>query len=112
MEDVKDDQQVVTQHHYDTAANLLINESRTASEAKRVLITQGLNEAKASEVITKVEEQIAEEKREGASKDMLYGALWCIGGVVATVADFGYVFWGAIVFGGVQFFKGLINSRN
>jgi hypothetical protein len=50
-------------------------------------------------------------EREQANKDMLYGALWCVGGIVATVANLGYVFWGAIVFGGIQFFKGLINAN-
>jgi hypothetical protein len=48
-------------------------------------------------------------KKERANKDMLYGALWCIGGIVATVADFGYIFWGAIIFGAIQFLKGAFN---
>jgi hypothetical protein len=38
---------------------------------------------------------------------MLFGALWCIGGIIATVSDLGYIFWGAIVFGAIQFFRGL-----
>lgn len=47
----------------------------------------------------------------GANKDMLWGAVWCVGGIIGTVADTGYIFWGAIVFGAIQFFKGLSNSR-
>ncbi|GAB3936659.1 hypothetical protein [Mucilaginibacter myungsuensis] len=47
--------------------------------------------------------------REQAQKDMIYGALWCVGGTVLTIADVGFIFWGAIVFGGIQFFKGLSN---
>ncbi len=47
---------------------------------------------------------------ENSSNDMIYGALWCIGGISATLADFGAIFWGAIVFGGIQFLKGLLNS--
>jgi hypothetical protein len=46
---------------------------------------------------------------ERANKDMLYGALWCIGGIIATISDLGYIFWGAIVFGAIQFFRGLLN---
>jgi len=53
-----------------------------------------------------------EERKKQANKDMLYGALWCVGGLVATMADVGFIFWGAIVFGAVQFFKGLINSQS
>ena len=53
-----------------------------------------------------------EERKKQANKDMMYGALWCVGGLVATMADIGAIFWGAIVFGGIQFFKGLINSQS
>ena len=66
--------------------------------------------------IISVQNEISEQeyistKKERAEKDMLYGALWCIGGIFATAAHIGFVFWGAILFGGIQFFKGLINSR-
>lgn len=47
--------------------------------------------------------------KKSANNDMLYGALWCIGGVIGTMAEIGYIFWGAIVFGGYQFLKGLKN---
>lgn len=51
-------------------------------------------------------------RRKQANKDMLYGALWCVGGIVATASNIGAIFWGAIIFGGIQFFKGLINSQS
>ena len=50
-------------------------------------------------------------KKEKAKNDMLYGALWCIGGIVLTLAHIGFIFWGAILFGGIQFFRGLYNSK-
>ncbi len=53
-----------------------------------------------------------EARKKQANKDMLYGALWCVGGIVATMSDIGAIFWGAIIFGGIQFFKGLINSQS
>jgi len=56
-----------------------------------------------------LEKQINDENKKNATNNMLYGALWCTGGIVASVADFGYIFWGAIVFGGIQFFKGTSN---
>jgi hypothetical protein len=40
---------------------------------------------------------------------MLYGALWCGGGTIATMANIGFFFWGAIIFGGIQLVRGLIN---
>ena len=57
------------------------------------------------------EQEYISAKKEQAEKDMLYGALWCVGGIIATAAHIGFVFWGAILFGGIQFFKGLINSK-
>lgn len=54
-------------------------------------------------------EDINQRKAE-ANKDMIYGALWCVGGIIATSANIVFIFWGAIVFGGIQFFKGLSNS--
>lgn len=50
-------------------------------------------------------------RRKKANSDMLYGALWCVGGIVATAANIGFIFWGAILFGGIQFFRGLTNSQ-
>ncbi len=32
-------------------------------------------------------------------KDILYGALWCVGGLALTLATIGFLFWGAIIFG-------------
>lgn len=57
------------------------------------------------------EQEYISAKKEQAEKDMLYGALWCVGGIIATAAHIGFVFWGAILFGGIQFFKGLLNSK-
>jgi hypothetical protein len=49
--------------------------------------------------------------KDSANKDILYGALWCIGGIIGTLAEIGFIFWGAIVFGGIQFLQGLNNSN-
>jgi hypothetical protein len=53
-------------------------------------------------------------RREDAEKDMLHGALWCVGGIVVTVATYAaasgggayVVAWGAILFGAIQFLRG------
>jgi hypothetical protein len=53
---------------------------------------------------------------ETANHNMLVGGLWCGGGLLVTALSYagssnggGYVFaWGAIIFGGVQFFRGLL----
>ena len=57
------------------------------------------------------EEPLSEEDQQNlkrqAEKDIMYGAMWCIGGIIGKAADFGFIFWGAIIFGGVQFFRGV-----
>jgi hypothetical protein len=66
--------------------------------------------------IISVQNEISEQeyisaKKKQAENDMLYGALWCIGGIIATAAHIGFIFWGAILFGGIQFCRGLFNSK-
>lgn len=94
---------------YNYAATLLVNEGKTSSEVIDTLIQQGYDKDNAASIVSTLEQQITDAKTERAKKDMLYGGLWCVGGTVATLANIGFIFWGAIVFGGVQFFRGLIN---
>lgn len=54
-------------------------------------------------------EQIENNKEQG-KKDMLYGAIWCMGGILATAADIGYIFYGAIIYGAIQFVRGASNQ--
>lgn len=91
---------------YTHAAELLIHQNKTSSEAIDELIAIGLDTETATIVVNKVEEHIKEENRKRARRDMIFGALWCVGGIIATVADIGYIFWGAIVFGAIQFIRG------
>ena len=58
-----------------------------------------------------IEQEYISAKKKQAENDMLYGALWCIGGIIATAAHIGFIFWGAILFGGIQFFRGLSNAK-
>ncbi|MEW5956176.1 MAG: zinc-ribbon domain-containing protein [Chloroflexota bacterium] len=59
---------------------------------------------------------MAHPNRETAQKNMLYGALWCIGGIVVTAASYDaaqpggtyIIAWGAILFGGLQFLAGVV----
>jgi alcohol dehydrogenase class IV len=95
---------------YQQAANMLVHENKSAFEVKSALMEQGLPEDAATTVVDTLENQIRDAEKEAAHKDMLYGALWCIGGTALTMSNVGAIFWGAILFGGIQFFKGLINS--
>lgn len=102
----------VANHHYNYVANLLLNENKSSNEAKQQLVAQGLSYEIAELIVENVEIEIQEAKHEKARKDMVYGALWFCGGTILTLADIGFIFWGAILFGGIQFFKGLINVNS
>jgi hypothetical protein len=61
------------------------------------------------------------ETAHSSGRDMAVGALWCIGGIVVTAVTYSsaaagggryIVAWGAIVFGGIQFLKGLARSMS
>lgn len=92
------------------AVDLLVNEKKGRSATIDALVEKGLDTKTATTIVDNLREQILLARKETAKKDILYGTLWCIGGLIATVADVGYIFWGAIVFGGAQLLKGVINS--
>lgn len=94
------------------AADLLVTEKMEPEAVVEALEEKGLEKAASWEIVRRLVADIETERQERAQKDMLYGALWCIGGIVATVANFGYFFWGAILFGAWQFLRGVVaNSK-
>jgi hypothetical protein len=106
----KDPDQKTIEYYYDYANNLLVNENMSPSEVKKRLMELGIDEERAVNILEDLEDERYDLKNKEANKDMLYGALWCVGGIILTAADFGYIFWGAIIFGGFQFVKGAMNS--
>jgi hypothetical protein len=60
----------------------------------------------------------AQALRQAGYRNMAIGGLVCLVGAIATAASFGaaqaggtyIIFWGAIIFGGVQFFRGLTQA--
>jgi hypothetical protein len=102
-------EQLVNQHA-PFVAHLLLNQKMSAEEVKTTLVEKGVHHEAAVIVIENVQHQIKKAKKERGQKDMLYGALWFIGGTIATFANIGFIFWGAMVFGAVQFIKGVVNS--
>jgi hypothetical protein len=112
MQQAEVSQQQAVNDLYNLAANLLVNEKKNSEEVKNALKERGLSEDAAYTILRNVEDEIKKTKKGAAGKDMLYGALWCIGGTIATISNVGFIFWGAILFGGIQFLKGLYNYYN
>lgn len=111
MEASQPTSQEFVNHVHAYAANLLVKMKKNAAEVKQLLISQGLDAESAAVVIKNLENELRDVKKAQAKKDLLHGGLWCAGGLALTVADIGFIFWGAIIVGGIQFFKGLVNLK-
>jgi len=108
MENTETITQATFDQMYQYAGNLFIS-GQNAYEVKIALIDRGLDEENADYIVNMIEQQITDAKKAKAKKDMLYGALWCGGGLLLTFANVGFIFWGAILFGAIQFFRGVSN---
>lgn len=94
------------------AARMLVQQHRTAEDVIEHLVARGVPEGDAQNIVYQLHGAIGDAKRSRAQKDMLYGALWCGGGTVLTLANTGFIFWGAIIFGAIQFFRGVANYNS
>ena len=104
---------------YRYAAELMFERKKNKHETKKILVEKGLREEDADVVIANLQAEAKQAKREAGSKNMLYGALWCIGGTVVTLVTYSsasegdsyIVAWGAIIFGAIQFLRGLYQKN-
>jgi hypothetical protein len=108
-----------TQAVYNYAAERLIKDDVPPAQVRNELMAQGLSEEVAALVVRQLQAARnggSREAREAGQKNMLLGALWCIGGTVVTVVSYSaasggggryIIAWGAIIFGAIQFFRGL-----
>lgn len=110
--------QYTYQQNYLYAANLMVNQNQNSYQIKKALLARGTTDQEAETIIDNLEEEVESARREKAQKDMLWGGIWCVGGIAVTAISYssasgggGYVVtWGAIIFGGVQFMRGLVAS--
>lgn len=121
---------------YALAAQLLAADTPPLAVRQR-LTALGLSEVEAERMVTRlltdqtidaparprgkeIDHLEREAMREAGQRNMLYGALWFIGGLLVTAATFSFaqgagggtyvVAWGAMLGGAIQFFRGLSQS--
>lgn len=108
--------QDTTQQMYNYAAKLLFKQKKTDEETKECLIRSGgLTPEVADHIINDLNTRYKEEEKKAGRSNMLFGALWCIGGIIVTVMTYNasseggtyIVAWGAMLFGAIQFIRGL-----
>ena len=81
------------------------------------LMQQGLDPQSARTVVSELSRVKSSALRSAGLKNMGIGALFCIGGIIATVVTYSIasesgggtyiIAWGPAIFGGIQFFRGL-----
>ncbi len=109
MENTKIEHQDVLNVLYALATDLIINKGMSYSETIKELIAAGLDAENAKIMVSNIKEEYKKAKKENANKDIIYGLMWFGGGLLLSFSGIGLIFIGAIVFGAIQFFKGIFN---
>lgn len=89
---------------------LLVKEQMTEEDVIDQLVADGLDRTEAETWVGALSLQIAEHRKKQGRNQMLEGAAWAIGGTVATLAEIGYIFWGAILYGVIKFIQGAVKA--
>jgi hypothetical protein len=100
-------------------AALQVRDGVAPAAIEKNLTDQGVRPEVASSVVDTLLRAQAKVNREAGQKNMLYGALWCAGGIIVTTLTYEaassgggryVVAWGAILFGAIQFLSGLVQA--
>lgn len=73
---------------YAYATQLLVVRKLNTADALHDLMQKGIEEEVARTIVNQIDDQIYEAKIKRANKDILYGALWCIGGTLVTAITY------------------------
>ena len=104
---------------YVLAAEKMV-EGGTVPEIRILLMGKGIGHEEATRIIAEVTEARSEVANEKAEQLMKSGAFWCVGGyllteLTKTLAEGNggthLIFWGAMLYGALQFLDGLIQSK-
>jgi hypothetical protein len=100
---------------YNFAAQRMATGASTQA-IEQELMQQGLDPQAARTVVTELSNVKSSATRSAGLQNMGIGALFCIGGIIATVVTYAMasesggmyiIAWGPAIFGGIQFFRGL-----
>ncbi len=72
------------------------------------LVERGYTESQANSLIEQAKRELAKADLSKAKRNVVVGAAFLVGGTILTLANIGFIFWGAIVFGGIQMVQGII----
>lgn len=97
-------------------AEILIWQGMSSKRLEAELTSKGLDKETAAKVVSDTFARHAASVNRAGARKMLYGALWCIGGIGITLWTYSeakaggggvyLVAWGAILYGLILFFRG------
>jgi hypothetical protein len=97
----------------------VLRQGMPRAAVEQVLRAQGFDAAAASAIVERAN-RTKDERRVAGRRHMITGGVLCTFGIIVTAATYSaaqhggtyLVAWGAIVFGGIQFFRGLIQATD
>jgi hypothetical protein len=101
--------------HDEWIENQLTVMERLPEKVAQGLTEKGVELKIARHLVTRVDRAVRKRK---AKKDIWIGAAWCFGGLAISIGTYAmaserggsyFMAWGAVLFGGFQMIKGLIN---
>ena len=100
---------------YEYVTKLFLIDNLSYYEVVELLIELGINENNASNIVEDIRQKINDERKDQAILDLIYGLIWCAGGLFVTFFTYNaasgggvyVVFWGAILYGAIRLFRGL-----
>jgi len=110
MEELTIEQQNAINQLYDYVAELMFIQKKNYFEIKTQLIQEGLDEKTAVFIVQSLELGVKEAETQRAKKNILYGALWCLIGAIALLANVSFIFWLIVILGVFKIAKGVINT--
>lgn len=95
------------------AIDLMKNQNLSRLSVVRRIIAMKYSESTAIQVVDLAEQALGKGENTKAVRDIVVGGIFLILGLVLTFANIGAIFYGAIIFGGIQCVRGIINlSQN
>jgi homoaconitase/3-isopropylmalate dehydratase large subunit len=90
------------------AVDLYVYQDKNSHEVITALKEKGVEEEQAKAIIKTIDDRVEETELSAHKKNVIIGGLFFAGGLVATFANFGFIFWGLIIFGGIQMVRGIM----
>jgi hypothetical protein len=113
------DQDKTKEELVEAFATFVFGQMKAKAQDPRIvdaLAEKGIERETAEAFVSKCRVMYRQARRKAGGKEMIVGGLWCVGGLVVTAITYSMassrggtyiVTWGAVIFGAIQFFRGL-----